>query len=131
MSTRLSLERMVAAWMADEAVVGGAARPAVRPDPLHDRSAAASAALAGAPQGAPDALQSRVAVGSPTARILLVTLVPLLLLLAGVAAALAVQPSGQTDDWPIFLGDYDRTGVADKGQSDDRSCGGSSMQAGR
>ena len=67
------------------------------------------------PQGASDAYPFTRRCGSPTARILLVTVVPLLLLLAGVAVALAVQPSNETDDWPVFLGDYDRTGVADQG----------------
>ena len=60
-------------------------------------------------------LHSRVAVGSPTARVLLLTLVPLLLLLASVAVALAVPPSGETDDWPTSLGDFARTGAADQG----------------
>src|SRR5262245_58385822 len=104
MSTRPSLERSIAAWMADEAIDGDhdvlfhdilAATGRARPEPRW-------LALLKEP---PMRLHSRVAVGSPTARILVVTLVPLLLLLAGVAAALAVQPAGQTDDWPITLGD--------------------------
>jgi outer membrane protein assembly factor BamB len=114
MSTRSSLERSVALWMADEAAGG------VDDALLHDILAATARArperrwlaLLKEP---PMRIRSRVAVGSPTARILLVTLVPLLLLLAGVAATLAVQPGPKTDDWPITLGDYDRTGVADQG----------------
>jgi outer membrane protein assembly factor BamB len=63
----------------------------------------------------PMRLHSHVAVGSPTARVLLVTLVPLLLVLATFAVALAVRPSDDTADWPTLLGDFERTGVADQG----------------
>ncbi|MET0773286.1 MAG: PQQ-binding-like beta-propeller repeat protein, partial [Candidatus Limnocylindrales bacterium] len=115
MSTRSSLERSVAAWMADEAALGDddalfddllAATHRARPEPRW-------LALLKEP---PMRKHSRVAVGSPTARILVFTMIPLLLLLlAGVAVTVAVQPNGDTDDWPIYLGDYDRTGVADEG----------------
>lgn len=115
MSTRPSLERSIAAWMADEARGGDhealfhdllAATRRARPEPRW-------LALLKEP---PMRIHSRVAVGSPTARILIFTMIPLLLLLlAGVAVTVAVQPTGDTDDWPIYLGDYDRSGVADEG----------------
>ena len=113
MTTQSPLERSIAAWMADEAsgtdndalfnTILAATRPA-RPEPRW-------LALLKEP---PMRLHSRVAVGSPTARLALLTLVPLLLLLAGAAVALAVQPSAKTDDWPIYLGDYDRSGIPNR-----------------
>jgi outer membrane protein assembly factor BamB len=114
MTNQTSLERSIAAWMADEAAGSGS-------DALFDDILAATRgvkperrwqALLKEP---PMRFHSRVAVGSPTARVLLVTVIPLLLVLASVAVVLAVQPAGETDDWPIFLGDYDRTGVAEQG----------------
>ena len=114
MSTRPSLERSIAAWMADEAALGD-------DDALFDDLLAATHRARPEPRWLailkepPMRIHSRVAVGSPTARILVFTMIPLLLLLlAGVAVTVAVQPTGDTDDWPIFLGDYDRTGVADR-----------------
>jgi outer membrane protein assembly factor BamB len=114
MSPRPSLERSIAAWMADEAAFG-------------DDDALFNDVLAATGRARPEArwlallkeppmrMHSRVAVGSPTARILLVALVPLLLLLVSFAVVLATQPSDATDDWPIYLGDYDRSGVAEQG----------------
>lgn len=114
MSQQMSLERMLAGWMADEA--------AGVPEDLADRVIATTSTTRRAPrwvavlQQPPLRLRSRVAVGVPRLQLALVGLL-LLLGLAVVVGGLITIPRPRTpvDEWPGFRGDATRSGIAVNG----------------
>jgi outer membrane protein assembly factor BamB len=117
MNQPTSLDRMVAQWMADTAPQGSA-------DQLVDQIISATArqrprsrwlALLQEP---PMQTQSRVLVGSPNGRLVIVATLLLIAALAavGIGAFLLQQPKpSATDDWPGFRGDASHAGVVAHG----------------
>jgi len=115
MSQQLSLERMVADWMADEAA-GGA------PETLVDHVLTATIETRPLPRWLavlrePSmTAQTRQIVGVPRRQLVLAAALVLLAvaLVAGAAAFLLRQPP-TTDAWPGFRGDASRSGAAVRG----------------
>jgi outer membrane protein assembly factor BamB len=117
MNEPMSLDRMVAQWMADNAPEGPAAQ-------LVDQILTTTAQQRPRPrwlallQESPMTAQTRVLVGSPNRRLVLVAT---LLLIAAVAAAavgayLLQQPKPTaSDDWPGFRGDATHAGLGASG----------------
>jgi len=99
MSTQRSLERSIAAWMADEAA-------GTRIDVAFDNILDATSRVRPEPRWlallkeSPMRSQSRVTVGSPTRRLVLILGLMGLLLIGAAAAALAMRQSSTADDWP-------------------------------
>ena len=114
MSHRIELERSIAAWMADEASGANDERvldeiltttAGVRPEPrwlvlLKEH---------------PMRINTRVAVGSPARRLVLIAAVALLALGAAVAVAATILRQDPTDDWPGVRGGAARTNAASVG----------------
>ena len=116
MNQQLSLERMVDAWMADEAALGAGAA-----EQLSDQIIAATGQQRPRPrwlallQESPMRAQTQVVVGSPTRRLTFVVAAVVLaaLVAAGIAGAILLQPQPPaSDDWPGFRGDASRAGFA-------------------
>lgn len=116
MNTPLSLERIVTAWMADEALDGAV-------DVLSDRIIDATAGKRPRPRWlallreTPMTAQTRIVVGSPTRRL---ALVALLLISAAVGAlviagALLLRPQPTADVWQGFRGGSGHDGSAVSG----------------
>ena len=118
MSTRVPLERMVAAWMADEAVVRGAVT-----DQLVDQILSTTGRQRPRPRWlallkeSPMTAQARVAVGSPTGRLAFAVVLIVLAAVAviGVGAAILLRPQPMPDDWTGFRGGPGHTGLAPSG----------------
>ena len=118
MSTQVPLERMVAAWMADEAVVRGAVT-----DQMVDQILSTTGRQRPRPrwlasiQESPMHAQARVVVGSPTRRMTFAVALLLLaaLIAAGIAGAFLLRPQPSGDDWPGFRGGPTRIGLATTG----------------
>jgi outer membrane protein assembly factor BamB len=117
MSQQMSLERMVAEWMADE-TAGGV------PDPVLDQIEMTTSGMRPLPRWLAVVrepsmrIQSRVAVGMPARQLALIGALILLAAVAilGVGAALLLRPpQPTTDDWPGFRGDATRAGLAANG----------------
>jgi hypothetical protein len=117
MNQPMSLDRMVAQWMADAAPQGSA-------DQLVDQIITATARQRPRPrwlallQEPPMSTQTRVLVGSPNGRLLIVATLLLIAALAavGIGAFLLQQPKPTTsDDWPGFRGDATHAGLAHVG----------------
>lgn len=114
MNDRFSLERSIAAWMADE---GRAARD----DAVLDQILSATGGTHPQPRWfallkePPMRLNSRVTVGSPTRRLVLIAAIALLALAAAAAVAAQIMRPPSTDDWPSVRGSSARTGVAVSG----------------
>jgi outer membrane protein assembly factor BamB len=118
MSTQMPLERMVSAWMAQEAVVREAANEELVHHVLsttgRQRSRPRWLALLKEP---PMTAQARVAVGSPTRRLAFAVVLILLAAVAviGVGAAILLRPQPIPDDWAGFRGGPGHTGLAQNG----------------
>ena len=118
MSTRGPLERMVAAWMADEAVVRGAVT-----DQVVDQILSTTGRQRPRPRWlallkeSPMTAQARVAVGSPTGRLAFAVVLIVLAAVAviGVGAAILLRPQPIPDDWTGFRGGPGHTGLAPSG----------------
>ncbi len=114
MSDKFPLERSIAAWMADE---GRTARD----DAVLDQILSTTGRSQPQPRWLvlvkepPMRINSRVAVGSPTRRLVLVAAIALLALAAGAAVAAQVVRPPLADDWPSVRGSSARTGVAVSG----------------
>ena len=119
MNQPMSLERMVATWMAD-----AAASSASSEQQLVEQIITATARQRPRPrwlallQESPMTAQSRVLVGSPSRRL---ALTAILLLIAAIAAAgigaylVQQQTPASSDDWPGFRGDAAHSGVVGHG----------------
>jgi outer membrane protein assembly factor BamB len=119
MNEPMSLERMVATWMAD-----AAATTAPSEQQLVEQIITATAQQRPRPrwlallQESPMTAQSRVLVGSPPRRL---ALTAILLLIAAIAAAgigaylVQQQKPATSDDWPGFRGDAAHSGVVGHG----------------
>jgi outer membrane protein assembly factor BamB len=111
MTAQRTLERTIAAWMADEAA-------GVVDDALLDSILNATGRARPMPRWLsllkepPMRIRSQVAVGSPTRRLALVASLLLLLILGTAVVAAAIRPTPAADDWPGFLGGYDHGGAA-------------------
>jgi outer membrane protein assembly factor BamB len=116
MSQQMSLERLIADWMADEA-----SRAA--PDQLVNQIITTTRRERPRPrwlasiQESPMNAQARVVVGSPTRRLSLAVALLLLaaLIAAGIAGAFLLRSQPAADDWPGFRGDASRIGLATTG----------------
>jgi outer membrane protein assembly factor BamB len=117
MNQPMSLDRMVAQWMADNA-------PTAPTDELVDQILTATARQRPRPrwlallQEPPMQAQTRVLVGSPTRRLALAVILLLIAALAATAVgALLLQPPKPiaSDDWPGFRGDATHAGVVSHG----------------
>ena len=116
MSQQLSLEQMVAGWMADEATGGS-------PDQVVDLTLATTSRTRPLPRWLavirerPMRAQTRTVVGVPTRQLALVAALALIAaaVVVGVAAALVVRPEPSADAWPGFRGDAARNGLAASG----------------
>jgi outer membrane protein assembly factor BamB len=116
MSQQMSLERLIADWMADEA-------SRVVPDPLVTQIITTTRRQRPRPrwlasiQESPMHAQARVVVGSPTRRLTFAVALLLLaaLIAAGIAGALLLRPEQSGDNWPGFRGGPARIGLATTG----------------
>ena len=117
MSQQLSLERMVADWMADEAA-GGTPRPGRRPD-RRDDEPDGGRCRAGWPScgslrcGPRPHSPSACRPGSSSSSAALLLLAAAVAI--GAAAALLLRPQPVADAWPGFRGDAARDGLAVNG----------------
>jgi len=108
----MSLERVIADWMADEAVGGD-------PDEIADRVITTTGPLRPLPRWLavlrePSMhAQTRVAVGMPMRQVALVAILMLVIaaIVIGVGAALIQRPSS-SEEWPGYRGDAARNGAA-------------------
>jgi outer membrane protein assembly factor BamB len=116
MSQQMSLERLIADWMADEAA-------RVPSDQLVNQIITTTRRQRPRPrwlasiQESPMHAQARVVVGSPTRRLTFAVALLLLaaLIAAGIAGAFLLRPQPTTDDWPGFRGDPSRIGLGTTG----------------
>jgi outer membrane protein assembly factor BamB len=116
MSQKLSLEQMIAGWMADEATGGS-------PDQVVDLTLATTSRTRPLPrwlaviQASPMRAQTRTVVGVPTRQLALVAALALIAaaVVVGVAAALLLRPEPTADTWPGHRGDAARNGLAGHG----------------
>jgi eukaryotic-like serine/threonine-protein kinase len=116
MSQQMSLERLIADWMADEAARLG-------PDQLVNQIITTTRRQRPRPrwlasiQESPMHAQARVVVGSPTRRLTFAVALLLLaaLIAAGIAGAFLLRPQPAADDWPGFRGGPSRVGLATTG----------------
>jgi hypothetical protein len=101
MSNRIELERSIAAWMADEAL-------GATDDRVLEQILTTTAAVRPEPRWlvllkeTPMRVNTRVAVGSPARRLVLIAAVTLLALSAAAAVAATLLQTAATDDWPAF-----------------------------
>jgi outer membrane protein assembly factor BamB len=117
MNQPMSLDRFVAEWMADNAPVGPT-------EELVDQILTATARQRPRPrwlallQEPPMSTQTRILVGSPNGRLVIVATLLLIAALAavGIGAFLLQQPKpSASDDWPGFRGDATHAGLAHVG----------------
>ena len=116
MSQQMSLERLIADWMADEV-------SRTVPDQLVTSIVTTTRRQRPRPrwlafiQESPMQTQARVVVGSPTRRLTFAVALLLLaaLVAAGIAGAFLLRPQPAADDWPGFRGDPSRIGLATAG----------------
>ena len=114
MSHRIELERSIAAWMADEAraAADGRALDQILTSTARQRPQPRWLVLLKEP---PMRINTRVAVGSPTRRLVLIAAVALLALGAAAAVAATIMRPGPTDDWPGIRGGAARTNAGQVG----------------
>ena len=116
MTQQLSLERMVADWMADEAAGG-------LPDQVVDQILTTTSRTRPLPRWravlkeSPMHAQTRPVVGVPTRQLVLIGALLLLAaaIVIGAAAAFLLRPPPAADGWPGFRGDAARNGTSVQG----------------
>jgi outer membrane protein assembly factor BamB len=116
MSQQMSLERLVADWLADEAARTVPDQLVISIITTTRRQRPRPRWLASI-QESPMQTQARVVVGSPTRRLsfAVALLVLAALIAAGIAGAFLLRPQPAADDWPGFRGDPSRIGLATTG----------------